>query len=488
MVLHLKYNDLFEKWTYARREGRGRPLGSGCAGKRSRRGTGFFTSYHADKMNIHKRYRIILLIGLGVLAAACVPAATLMPTTPDEAMAPSEVAPMESTATATEPPPTPTSPPPSPTTSPTPTLVDPVCVPAQDAGALEATAFEAYSQAILSYLNAGATVAELDRALYAAGVAGQPVPVISADFDGDGKLDVAVSIFDPQSQTFPPAGRLLLYRCVDGEYALQYSESSAEFEGTPHLWYVQDLNADVLAEVVVSYPLCGAHTCFERVEILGWDGTEFVDRLSGISNDLPTPDVAIRDPDGDGIFELAVTGSGFGSVGAGPPRSVTRVWAWDRAAGQWAPAGDVLGPSQFRVHVLHDADAAARRGDYEEALLLYGRVITDGTLDEWVQPELEQANLGAYARFKSVVMYSLLGQPDFAETVFQEMQRAYPPDIPPHAFTEMAEWFLEAFQTGGEAAACEAARGYADANEEDILAPLYFGYGNPTYEPEDICP
>ncbi len=68
------------------------------------------------------------------------------------------------------------------------------------------------------------------------------------------------------------------------------------------------------------------------------------------------------------------------------------------------------------------------------------------------------------------------------------MQRAYPPDIPPHAFTEMAEWFLEAFQTGGEAAACEAARGYADANEEDILAPLYFGYGNPTYEPEDICP
>ena len=41
---------------------------------------------------------------------------------------------------------------------------------------------------------------------------------------------------------------------------------------------------------------------------------------------------------------------------------------------------------------------------------LYLRVINDATLLDWADPPIEQANLGAYARFKLVVLYTQTGR------------------------------------------------------------------------------
>jgi hypothetical protein len=58
---------------------------------------------------------------------------------------------------------------------------------------------------------------------------------------------------------------------------------------------------------------------------------------------------------------------------------------------------DVSGPSYYRIHLLHDADSAARNGEFDQALIDYGRVMYDPTLVDLQNYEHEKAVLSAYA-------------------------------------------------------------------------------------------
>ncbi len=381
----------------------------------------------------------------------------------------------------------------TPPEAPEPTLTtsDPVCVLPGELRDLEAVNFGEYPRAILAYLNRGAAPEALDEALADAGVGNVPLAVVAADLTGNGVRDIVVSIFNPRSEAIVPPGKALIYVCTSGQFTLAYNEDSGRGFGVPHIWYVQDLDADGAAEVVLSQATCGAHTCFDDLEVLGWDGEAFTSRLDGETLDLPYPDVRVEDTDGDGVYELAVVAGGIGSVGAGPQRDITRRWSLDPAKGRWISQEDTLGVSNFRIHILHDAETAARAGAFEQALALYQRVVTDNSLDEWADPDTERANLAAYARFKQVVVYSLIGQEDFAEITLEELQTAYPEDSPQNAYVLLAETFYAGWDSGGLQSGCAAAAAYAGEHAEAVLAPLgpgAFGYANPEILPADICP
>jgi hypothetical protein len=360
-----------------------------------------------------------------------------------------------------------------------------------DVGGLQAPTFGDYPRGILEYLNQGASPDALDEALTEAGVANVPLAVVPADLTGDGVQDVVVSIFNPRSEAIVPPGKALIYICEAGRYSLAYNEDSVRGFGSPHIWYVQDLDGDGAAEVVLSQATCGAHTCFDDLQVLGWDGQAFANRLEGETLDLPYPDVRVADPDGDGVYDLAVLAGGIASAGAGPQREVTRNWTLDPASGRWVPGPDTLGTSNFRIHILHDAETAVREGDLEGALALYQRVVTDPTLDEWVDVENERANLSAYARFKLIVVYMLKDQTEFAGIVLNELQAAYPEGSQQHAYVRLAEAFWDGWESGGIPAGCAAAAAYAEEHAEAVLAPLgpaAFGYANLEVSPADICP
>jgi hypothetical protein len=370
-------------------------------------------------------------------------------------------------------------------------MTDPVCVPPGESSSSRADTIDAYPEAILAYLNAGGSPDGLDEVLYEAGVANQPTAVASGDFNGDGKDDLAVSIIDAETQLVLPPGVLLIYICRGDQFELSSTRASGEMQGGAHIWYVQDLDADGREELVVSYPNCGAHTCFDEVEVMDWGKTALENRLQGTTSDLPYIDVRLNDPDGDGVFDLEVVSGGFGSVGAGPNRGVLRRWALNLTTGMWEVAEEQLLPSDFRIHVLHDADAAARRGEFAEALVLYERVINDTTLNDWVDPAYEQAMLSGYARFRTVVIHTRQGNFDFARTELEELRSTAPPGSPSHGFTELAGAYFDGFQEGGVEGGCDAARAYAGTHPEAVLEPLgsaHFGYANPAYAPEDICP
>ncbi len=371
-----------------------------------------------------------------------------------------------------------------------PTAVDPVCVPPGAPDALVVAAFGDYAEAILDNVNAGVTSEGLDEALYRAGVANQPVAVATGDLTGDGKDDLIVSLFDPASSFTPPEGALFIYVCREGAYILAHEQFSMDGRGAPGILYVQDMNADGVAELVTSGDFCGAHTCFSEAQILGWDGEGFVNFLEGNTSDMPFPYIEIVDRDNDGFYDLEITGSGVASAGAGPPRGSIRVWSFD-AGGSWLLTGETLLPSDYRIHVLHDADASAQADDYPTALDLYHQVVDDPFLEDWIDPVSEQANLNAYAYFKIVILRTLLGETVLADLIFDKFSETYSPETPQHAFVEMTTLFLDALDVDGQEAACAAVMVYAAEHDEAILVPLgsqVFGYGNRDYGPEDMCP
>lgn len=362
-----------------------------------------------------------------------------------------------------------------------------VCVPPAEHADLDFTSYAEFPQTILDYLNAGASPEELAVSLILQGLGPEEQPVWAEDLTGDGFREVAVTVYDPDSQ---PQGALLVYNCVSGQYVLAYVAISEEAGFAPVLLLIQDLNHDGLREVVYGSTNCGAHTCFEDVQILSWKNAAYTPELVGSTLEYPYPDVKLTDYDHDGIYSLEVTGTAIGSVGAGPQRDTINVWDYDPASEQWRYSSQTLAASPFRIHLVHDADAAMDREEYLIASLLYEQVITDETLLEWANEETEYNNLAVYAYYKRVVAAEFMGDRPSAESIFAELEEMYG-NASQYGYVEMADAFLTDSATLGVEGGCTAARQYASSHQTQVLDPLgslVYGYANPDYNPEDVCP
>lgn len=374
--------------------------------------------------------------------------------------------------------------PPRPISSPAPWSA---CMPLHSGVQLPEVSYEGYPQAILDYLNQGGKPEELAPMLEARGVARPPYILAAVDTTGGGKVDIAVSLVNASDPlVYAPPGDLIVYVCQGDRYSLLYRRSSGEVEAGLQIYEAMDLNADGAAELVIGFPTCGAHTCFTALEILSWNGKSYENRLQGDSSDLPYPQVGVSDTDGDGIYDLQVTGTGFGSVGAGPPRASTRLWSFNPLTGLWEPAGEFPGAAEFRVHVVHDADNYARQGAYDQALLLYQQVLDDPNLKDW--DVHDPADLSAYVRFKMALLHLILGQGTQAEAHYQDLVGSYAPGNPHYVFVEMTVIFRDGFLAGGAAAGCREVRAYIAQHHDQVLPFFDYGYGNPQYTAEDICP
>jgi tetratricopeptide (TPR) repeat protein len=315
------------------------------------------------------------------------------------------------------------------------------------------------------------------------------IEVAWTDITGDGRPDVALSVVSPHSDAFPPSGRLYLFACQGDHYQLAFASPELPDYSAPVIHAAQDLTGDGQADLLISRTACGAHTCTAQIEVLLWRSGALENRLEGASDDLPSPVIEVRGPTPQGTFDIAVTGTGINSIGAGPYRQRTRTWSWDPASQTYVPGADVLLESNFRIHVLHDADQAAAMGDFAEALALYGQVIEDDALDDWISGNQGRANLSAFAMYRRVLTFLRWGKPVEAQAAYQALLAAHPAGSPGSAYAQMAEAFWSAYQSEADLAkACTVAQGFAASNAEQVLDPLYFGYANPAYTASDICP
>jgi hypothetical protein len=76
-----------------------------------------------------------------------------------------------------------------------------------------------------------------------------------------------------------------------------------------------------------------------------------------------------------------------------------------------------------------------------------------------------------------------------AEDAYASLIASYAPGMEGSDFVNMADVFWSEYESSSSiGSACLAAQEYAQSHPETILDMLYYGYANPTYEAEDICP
>lgn len=354
--------------------------------------------------------------------------------------------------------------------------------------------FFGYPEAIRAYLSAGGPGEALTTILSnASSINDRFGGVKLIDLTGDGEREVVVSIAEPVSLDRSPApgGMLLIYGCTQQRVDLLYAAQSTAAETMPRLVQIGNITGAARgAQVATLKSACGAHTCFERFDILGWTGNTFVSLL-GTPLDLPGGTYRLVQRDSDPAFEIEAQSGVIGSVGAGPQRTEQQVWKWNGA--QYVKTVTQLSPVDYRIHAVYEGDDALAAGDYARAIDWYGRVITDDALKDWhaeigYRTQTDRAELTAYARFRLLLIGVVQGQAN-ARDQLDQLTAQFPEGSPAHDTQQMAQTFWDKYQaTQDIKAACVAANDYANEQYQIFEDLNLFGYANRFYTPDDMCP
>ncbi|MHB0876249.1 MAG: hypothetical protein ACYC5O_09420 [Anaerolineae bacterium] len=360
-----------------------------------------------------------------------------------------------------------------------------------------APAFADVRAAVLSYLErSGGSTEGLAAAIAKWGMApetqsGEGIlpakpAAIAADFDGDGEDEVAVVVEDPETTGIVGTAIMLIADRTAGDYEITYdSETAAYTTGAAGLIGVDDADGDAVADLSYTTVNCGAHTCFYEISVVSHHSGSYVNLSPGVS--VPYPDLlAVRDEAGDERLEIVVHGGTIGSVGAGPQRTSTMIYALEN--GTYALAEVRYDPSDLRYFAVADANAALAAGRLDEAVALYRQAIDDRTLEasgmmlNGMTEEQEDEALRSFARFRLLVSESIRGDQEAAQAAYDEAANGGGPYAP------LAEAYWDAFSVLGTAEG-----GCAAVTDEMAQAPELvdilnaFGYANPYFVAEDVC-
>ncbi len=381
---------------------------------------------------------------------------------------------------------------PRPTATPTPISI---CPPQNLAAVWTPPAqFDGYPQAIRAYLSQGGDTANLLTILrQASSINDKWGGVLSIDLSGDGEPETIVSIIDPFSldQSAGPSGMLLIYGCEDRQVALWHSNIAARPNPLPRIVQTGNfITAPRGNQIAVQTESCGANTCFEKFDVLGWDGQSIVSLLAE-PLELPAGQYQLVQTDADTPLEIEAQKGINSSIGAGPQRTEKQLWDWNGA--QYVKVKTEVLPVEYRIHAIYEADDAFTAGDYQKAIDWYSRVLTDDTLKDWLTENggvnaHDQDTLKAYARFRLLLIGLLRGDANAGDQL-QALTTEYPDGSPVHQTQQMAQLLWDKYQaTKNWAETCAAVDAFANDQYQIVDDLGLFGYANRMYTSDDMCP
>jgi len=216
--------------------------------------------------------------------------------------------------------------------------------------------------------------------------------------------------------------------------------------------------------------------------------------LTDISTDInagPTPVFSFV-PSGRDASQALVIGYGtLDDVNAGPQRAYTETWML--AGSSYTLTASVKDPPVFRVHALHDADAAFRQKSFSAAAALYQRVISDATLESWEGPGAltdEQSVLAAFSQFRLAELAAAQGNVPGVQAAISTLQASVKPGSPAEVYAKMAFEFSNQLKDSGSfLQACNSVIVFAEHNQSAFhqLGGDVFGFSNVDYQPGDMC-
>ncbi len=351
------------------------------------------------------------------------------------------------------------------------------------------TVIEEYPSVLTRYLSRGAGPSEVERVLREWGaVTHDSGSVESLDMTGDRDAELIVFLVDPSpaggTGRWPP-GEVLIFQCEAGKVVPAFVGRLTDDEDWDwfsfHRQKLEDVNENGLVDLVYVSRTCGAHTCFDRLYVIEWDGAAFVNRALDMEA-YPFPSFMV----GEGQIRVDI--GGIGSAGAGVQRSHEEVWAWDGK--QYTLSEEVTGEPLVRVQYVHDGDEALARGGYAEAIEHYLQAWDTADMQSGLFLDSEEDGLAviqAYTLFKLVVSHAAAGNGAIAETYYERLREEHAGGTLGHVYVRLAEAFWKDFVTSGDA--LRACQEVVSAAEGEPLSTdlLYAGYANPEYTPTRLC-
>lgn len=305
-----------------------------------------------------------------------------------------------------------------------------------------------------------------------------------ADWTGDGQDDVVVLYAEPEAADAQGKSDLVVFDSAVTGYTVGYRAKAA---GTVQLLATKDINGDQQPDIVWTDETCGASTCFQTVEVISWTGAQWGDWTDGtISMAYAEVEVKENTPAGQGN-EIILTGGVYGSAGAGPQRSRTEVWASDQGA-PYALLSKTYEASQCLYHTVLDANEAflsAPTTGFGRAELLYTQAATDQKLEPCGERTDELAELRGFSLYRLALVAAYEGKAEVAGDVIASLSATYPDS----AYDKIGQTWLTSYQQDQDmAAACQAVTQAADKDAAAVAVLADFGYANPTFTAEEVCP
>jgi hypothetical protein len=343
--------------------------------------------------------------------------------------------------------------------------------------------FQDYAPTIVEYLNdSNGDEDGLRATLESWGALRQVTDLLRVDADDDGTGEILVLIVDPSpDQGINARGDLLILDGDDGHFGLAHSAAGDSVLLDPALIEVADVNGDGHTELVYSSASCGAHTCFTTVYVVA-SGTGTYDDLTHGGVEMSYVEPYFSDWDGDGIRELIMHGGTIGSLGAGPQRARTEVYAWDGTT--YILVETVYDPSSFLYFRVLDANEALLASEYDRAVALYREAIDNPALHVWIE-ESEREELAAFSRFRLSLTYLAWGQVDQAQAARDELLAEQPDNV----YSQIVAVLWDAYlREGSLRTACEEVTAFTALHPEAVEVLADYGYANPSFTPEEVCP
>jgi hypothetical protein len=195
------------------------------------------------------------------------------------------------------------------------------------------------------------------------------------------------------------------------------------------------------------------------------------------------------DRTGEGVADLVQHGGFISSAGAGPyQRGYTEVWAWQPAQNQFALAETILDPSNYRFHLLYEANDLFAAGDYSAAIPKYVDVVENPSLDDGLGLIIQESTYNPsrqFAAFRLMIAYLQLGDMDNATLWSGWLYSNYPNAH----ITEGVTAFWEDYNFNHSVASgCAVTTNLLETfpNPTGPLADL--GYALPSLTAESVCP
>ncbi|MPZ99848.1 MAG: hypothetical protein GEU80_11035 [Dehalococcoidia bacterium] len=308
---------------------------------------------------------------------------------------------------------------------------------------------------------------------------------VHADIDGDGEQELLFLISVPGEPESP--GEVWFFDDAAAAHRFMSSAramANAVLTGVSFVGSPVDLTGDGRPEAVISSRACEGTRCQTGLVIASVHHG-FLEDLAPDGVDLGTPgSIEVSDLDGDGLVDIVARSERVEDPAAGPQRGFARTISWNGVRFTWRDTQD---PPEFLIHLVEDADAAYRSGDYSAARDLYQAVAADGILRDWKAEQggarSGRSELVPYAYFRAAL--AARGQGDGA-TTRELLELAAEHDDSMHG-TAAALYLRQLERGDANPAACSAVERFLDQFRSQYLDAWDYGYANPEHSISTLC-